>query len=571
MPAHSIVQDLVVLYALAFVLLLIASRARAPVVVSLIVTGMLAGPGGLGLVGSEETVTILSEIGVALLLFMVGLDLPFGDIRRLGRRMALGGSGQMLGTMAVVAPLAVLWVGPTLGAAGFIAFFVAISSTSILVRELTRRNELHTPHGNLALGVLLLQDVLALVALVLAPVLYGSANASLGRAVLQIGVIAAGLTAVTRFVLPPLFRLATAAGREAFGLMVLVASLGTAWLASMLGLSMTVGAFLAGLVIDESEFSHQIHAEIRPLRDLLSSLFFISVGLLIHPAALVPFLPLVLGGAVAVVALKTLGATGGLLLVGVPLRVAATAALGLAQVGEFSLVLGTTALAYGAIDMQTWQVLLGASVLTMMATPTLVRWAPAFGDRLARSLAGQPAATAAATERRGHVLILGFGVGGRLMARALAEAGRPHTVLDLNGAAVREAAGEGLDIFYGDAAAVEPLRAAGAAGAAAVVAVLSDPGATERAVRAVRSLNPSVPIIVRTRYRLEAERMTRAGATLAVAEELEASLEVMAQLLVRLDVPGNLAEELVAGARASLDSSSPRVVVAPPARSEPVS
>lgn len=572
MHAPSIVQELVVLYALAFVLLLVAGRLRAPAIVSLIVTGVLAGPGGLGLVGSEETVTILSEIGVALLLFMVGLDLPFGDIWRLWRSMAVGGGAQVAGTMAVVAPFAVWWFGRSVETVVFVAFFVAVSSTTILVRELTRRNELHTPHGNLALGVLLLQDVLALVALVLAPVMFGSTDASLGRAIVQIVVIAVGLTAVTRFLLPLLFRMATAAGREAFGLMVLVASLGTAWLASTLGLSMTVGAFLAGLVIDESEFSHQIHAEIRPLRDLLSSLFFISVGLLVNPVALVPVLPAVIGLAAAIVAVKTVGATGALILAGVPLRVAATAALGLAQVGEFSFVLGTSAVANGAIDMDAWQVLLGASVLTMMATPTMVGLAPAFGGWLAsRRAPGRMEPPAASVERHGHVLILGFGVGGRLIARALDEVGTPHSILELNGAAVRDAVAEGHPIFYGDATAVEPLHAAGVAQAAAVVAVLSDPGATERAVRAVRSLNRDVPIIVRTRYRLEAERMARAGATLAVAEELEASLEVMAQLLVRLDVPGNVAETLVADARTSMASSSPRTVAAPAVRSGPVS
>lgn len=571
-PTHSIVQDIVVLYALAFVLLVVAGRLRAPAIVSLIVTGMLAGPGGFGLVGSEETVAILSEMGVALLLFMVGLDLPFGDIWRLWRKMALGGGAQVIGTMLVVAPVAVLWFGRSVETVMFVAFFVAVSSTSILVSELTRRNEIHSPHGSLALGVLLLQDVLALVALVLAPVLFGSTDASLGRAVLQILLIAVGLTAVTRFLLPLLFRMATAAGREAFGLMVLVASLGTAWLASTLGLSMTVGAFLAGLVIDESEFSHQIHAEIRPLRDLLSSLFFISVGLLVHPAALVPVLPLVVGLAAAIVVLKTVGTTAALVVVGVPLRVAATAALGLAQVGEFSFVLGTSAVATGAIDMDAWEVLLGASVLTMMVTPALVAWAPAFGGWLGRRRgAGQPDTAVASAAPRGHVLILGFGVGGRLIASALDEVGTPHTILELNGAAVRDAVAVGHPIFYGDATAVEPLHAAGAGQAAAVVAVLSDPGATERAVRAVRSLDPNVPVIVRTRYRLEAERMARAGATLTVVEELEASLEVMAQLLARLDVPGNVAEELVREARTSMASSSPRPVSAPAVRSAPVS
>jgi CPA2 family monovalent cation:H+ antiporter-2 len=568
----SIVQDLVLLYALALVLLLIGGRLRAPAIVSLIATGVIAGPGGLGLVGSEETVTTLSEIGIALLLFMVGLDLSFGEVRRMWRRVVVGGSAQVLGTMAVTAPIAYLLLGSRLETILFVGFFVAISNTSIIVRELTRRNEIHAPHGGLAVGILLLQDLLALVALVLAPVLFGSSDApSLGRALLQIAVIALALAGATRFLLPLLFRLATVSGREAFGLMVLVASLGTAWLASVLGLSMTVGAFLAGLVIDESEFSHQIHAEIRPLRDLLTSLFFISVGLLVQPATLAPVFHWVIGVALAIVVVKTVGATVALRLARVPRRVAATTALGLAQVGEFSFVLGSSALANGAIDPSRWQVLLAASVLTMMATPWLVGLAPAFGGWLARTQEDGEAAEAARREDlAGHVLILGFGVGGRLIAWALRGVQTPHVILELDGVAVREAAAQGHHILYGDATAAEPLRAAGVARAAAVVAVLSDPGASERAVRAVRALNRHVPVIVRTRYRAEAERMIRAGASRAVAEELEASLEVMAELLVRLGVPGNVAEELVGDARRSMASSTARSVSAPAAPSDQV-
>jgi CPA2 family monovalent cation:H+ antiporter-2 len=562
-PAPSIVQDLVVLYALAFLRLLVLGRVRAPAIVSLILTGMVAGPGGLGLVGSEESVARLSEVGVALLLFMVGLDVPFGDLWKLWRGVALGGGAQLAGTIALVAPVAAVMLGARLDSVLFVSLFVAISSTSIVVRELTRRNELHAPHGNLVLGILLLQDLAAVVALVLAPVLLGTSNASLGRALLQIVVVAAALTAATRFVLPLLFRLATAAGREAFGLMVVVASVGTAWLASVLGLSMTVGAFLAGLVIDESEFSHQIHAEIRPLRDLLTSLFFVSVGLIVQPAALLPALPAVLAIAAGIVVVKTAGALAALRLVGTPSRVAATAALGLAQIGEFSFVLGSQAVAHGSIDVSSWQTLLGAGVLTMMASPGLVALAPRFGTWIGGRHPEPGTHGVAAEALSGHVVILGFGVGGRLIARALGAVDVRHVVLELNGAAVQQAARDGLPILYGDATAAEPLEATGVSRAGAVVAVLSDPGATERAVRVVRSLNPHVPVIVRTRYRAEAARMSRAGATLAVAEELEASLEVAAQLLARLDVPGNVIEELIGEARESQSAPSSRPVVAP--------
>jgi CPA2 family monovalent cation:H+ antiporter-2 len=565
-PESSILQDVVLLYALALVFLLAGARLHAPVIVSLITTGVVAGPGVLGLVRSEDNVTLLSEIGVALLLFMVGLDLSFAELRRSWRRVTAGGIGQMALTIGLVAPAVWLLVARRIETALFVGFFVAVSSTSIIIRELQRRNELHAPHGGLTVGVLLLQDVFALVALVLMPVLIGGGAGGLGRALLRIVIIAAGVGLVTRFLLPVLFRLATASGREAFGLMVLVASLGTAWLASTLGLSMTVGAFLAGLMIDESEFSHQIHAEIRPLRDLLTSLFFISVGLLFEPAALWPLWPIALAAA-GIVVVKTLGATGALLAAGAPLRIAGVAGLGLAQIGEFSFVLGRDAAATGLLAPGPWQTLLGASVVTMMITPGLVGAAPAFGDWLARRRRSQ-AAPARPDEPEsvplsGHVVILGFGIGGQLIAATLRDIRTPNVVLELNGRAVQEGVAAGCHIRYADATSPEALRAAGIERALAVVAVLSDPAATERAVRTARALNARVPIIVRTRYRLEAQRMLRAGASMAVAEELEASLEVMAQLLVRIDVPANVAEVLVLSARRAAGAESPRSVTAP--------
>jgi len=570
MHGQSIIQDVVVLYGLALVFLLLGSRLRLPGIISLIVTGVIAGPGGLGLVSSDESVRTLSEVGIALLLFMVGLDLSVHEIRRLWRNAVVGGGAQMAGTMLAVAPFAWWMLGPRAETLLFATFFVAISSTSIVVRELTRRNELHAPHGSLALGVLLLQDVLALVALVLAPVLFGSNGASLGRALTQIAVIGIGLALVTRLALPILFRWATLAGREAFSLTVLVASLGAAWVASVLGLSMTVGAFLAGLVLDESEYSHQIHAEVRPLRDLLTSLFFVSVGLLVRPADLLPVLPLVLLVAAGMVLLKAAGAALAFRLAGVSPRVGVTAAFALAQVGEFSFVLGAEAVTHGAIGGQQWSILLGASVVTMALAPAIVGAAPRLAARLTRASVDDAAGSAAEEHRwRDHVIILGFGEGGRLVSQALSAIGRPHVALDLNGSSVRSALTAGHRILYGDATAEEPLRAAGVEQAAAVVAVLSDPGATERAIRSVRALRRDVPMFVRTRFRTEAERMRRAGATLAVAEELEASIEVMSQLLVQLDIPGQQVEALVDAAREATEAPSARTAlpVGPVARS----
>jgi CPA2 family monovalent cation:H+ antiporter-2 len=325
---------------------------------------------------------------------------------------------------------------------------------------------------------------------------------------------------------------------------------------------MAIGAFLAGLMLAESEFSHQAYAEIRGVRDILSALFFISLGMLVDLPTAMRHLPAIIAISLLIVLVKGVAATGALVASGAPLRVAITGAIGLSQVGEFSFILGRAGLDAGLIPGTMWQTVLGASILTMVATPSLIAAAPEAAIRLARivrpraddartaeggqaltdvgSTGHQPPATS-----RDHVIVFGFGVGGQLVARALRELRVDYLILELNGATVREARAAGEPIVYGDATSPESLHGAHVEHAAAVVSVMSDVDAAARMVRAVRVISPTVPVIVRTRFRIEAERMQELGATVAVAEELEASLEVLAQLLARLHVAGNVIEPLL--------------------------
>ena len=548
MEAHGLLRDLVVVYAVAVTLLVIAGRLGVPAIVALILTGIMAGPSGAGLIQTKSEVDLLAEIGIALLLFMAGLEFSVTGLRESWRGVVIGGVGQVALTAAMAGGLAWLVGAHVPARVVVVGLFVALSSTAIVIKELTRRNQAASPHGRLAIGLLLLQDVLVIVVLVLLPVLVGQSGetARVGPVLLRLVFVLAGVVVVGRIALPALLRIVSATGREAFSVSVLLASIGTAYLTSAMGLSMAVGAFLAGLVLAESEFSHQIHSEVRPLRDLLASLFFISVGMLVEPWSLAGVWPAVIGIAVGMVLLKVLGTTLALLVSGSTLRVAVTGAVVLAQVGEFSLVLGRSAVESGTLGSSEWQILLGAAVLTMMVTPTLAGTAPALGVWFSKWRSGAIAEPEADRHQlRGHVVILGFGVGGRLLARALKDLGTPYLVLEINGATVREALLAGEPVRFADVAAIDSLEAAGVAHAAAVVGVLSDPDASERALRSIRALAPDVPVIMRTRYRQEASRLQKAGATLAVAEELEASLEVLAQLLSRLLIPGNIVDVLL--------------------------
>ncbi len=551
MSHGSLLQELVIVYAAALALLVVARRLRVPAIVALILSGIITGPAGLRVVGTQADVEVLAEIGISLLLFTAGLDFSVAGLRRTWGRVVFGGAAQMVVTTAVVMAIAV-----ALGQSGFrrlvvLGVFVALSSTAIVIKELTRHNQAHSPHGQLAIGVLLLQDLAVIVLLVLTPVLFGGDAAlqgeSLTGAIVRVTAVLAGVALVARMVLPALVRLVSTTGREAFSLAVLLASIGTAWLTSLAGLSMAVGAFLAGLVLAESEVSHQVHAEVRPLRDLLASLFFISVGMLVDPRALASQVPLLIGLAALILLVK--GHLRRMRVHPHPLA---------ASIGGRS---RTRARA-------------GRRVLAPLRGHGKDGWL----DQRAR--------VAAAARRRhpdddGRARPGGTGARGGCPCRELVEGartprarrGRPHeracrdpgvrcgrpghrtraarhrrqtfVALDLNGQTVQQAAAAGEPLVYADVTAPDALEAAGVAHAAAVVAVLSDPDATERAVRSIRTVSTTVPIVARTRYRLEAERLRRAGATVAVAEEIEASFEVVAQLLARLEIPGNIAEVLL--------------------------
>jgi CPA2 family monovalent cation:H+ antiporter-2 len=466
------------------------------------------------------------------------------ELHRIWKSVVTGGALQ-LGLTAVAGALVTRAFGMSGRGSIFVGLFLALSSTAIVLRELARHNRIDSPAGRITVGVLLFQDLAVVLLLLAAPVLAGTVQMTaiasvLGRAALAFTAI----LAVGRFLLPALFRLVTACGqREAFPLAVLVGSVGTAALGAALGVSMALGAFLAGLVLAGSEFSHQAHAEVRPLRDLLTSLFFISLGMLIDISAVAGNIPAIAALAIAAVLLKALVAGASLLLASTPIRVATVASLALAQVGEFSFVLGRDALELGVLPEDVWQLLLPASILTMLVAPTLV----AIGPRAAEWLhAGgvRPTPQSEEVPHGGHVLVLGFGIGGRLVATALREFGIRYHIIDLNGATVREARASGEPISYGDVTAPDTLIASGIEQARAVVVVLSDPDAAMKVVTTARRLAPRVPVLVRARYRTEAARLQEAGA-IAVAEELEASLEVVAQLLAGLEVPGNIIQVLV--------------------------
>lgn len=545
MELEHLLRESVVLLGSAVAVLLLAARLRLPPVVALLLTGLLIGPSGLGWIASTEEVEVFAEIGVVLLLFVIGLELSLARLKELRRPFFLGGSVQA-GVTAALAAGAALALGQGTGRAVFLGFVVALSSTAIVLKLYDDRRETDTPHGRVVLGILLFQDFLIVPMIVLTPVLGGEAGAGPAELAVRFGgsLLAIGaVVIVARKVAPALFdRIARTRIRETFVLGSLGICLALAWVTHALGFSLALGAFIAGLLVSETEYSHQAIADVAPFRDVFASIFFVSVGMLVDLRFAAAHLPAILGLAAGVLVLKGLVAGGAVAALGLPSRVRILVGLGLAQVGEFSFLLMEVGRLHGLLAGEAYQLLLGAVVLTMLVTPLLVRAAPAAAEawlRLQRgAAAGLEDRTAPGVED--HVIVVGFGAGGRLLARVLKEARIAYVVVEMNSETVKRSRREGEPIFYGDASRQEVLVHAGVERARVVVFAISDHSALRRAVRAARGLAPGVEIVVRTRRIDEIEDLRTLGAQEVVAEEFETAIEIFTHVLQRYHVPRNV-------------------------------
>jgi monovalent cation:H+ antiporter-2, CPA2 family len=540
MPHIPLLEDLLVLLAAAVPIAYLFNRLRLPVLAGFMATGVLIGPYGLGLIRDAHAIEALAEVGIVLLLFTIGLE--FSLRRLLGmKRLVFAGGGLQVGlTVGAVAAIAILF-GRHFTQALFFGFLFALSSTAIVLKSYVDRAEVDAPHGRAGVGVLLFQDLSIVPMMLLVPML-GGEETSAARVALTLGAAFAAVAAIVlaaRVLVPRLLHIVVSLrSPEVFILTVVLLVLGTSWLTSAAGLSLALGAFIAGMVLSESEYSHQIVADILPFRDVFNSIFFISIGMLLSLGALWADLWIVLALVGALILGKTLLTLVVLRVLGSPLRVAVTAGIGLAQIGEFSFILARVGVAEGLIGQVDYQRFLAASIISMVATPFLIKFAPAVGywlhARLSPATLPDPSVIGfnpAEPDLRGHVIIVGYGLNGRNLARVLRRTGVNYLVLELNAAAVREAASWGEHIIYGDATRREVLRHARVEQARVVVLAISDPSATRRTLWLVRQINPDAHIIARTRYMSEVEELRRLGADDVIPEEFETSVEIFARVL----------------------------------------
>lgn len=557
MSAPTLLRDLVLLVGLAIPVVALAQRLRVPSIVGFLLTGIAIGPHAFGLVREVESVHQLAEMGVVLLLFAIGLELSLARVARLGRVLLQGGTIQVAGTLAAVALGAVALGAPTERAVLYGAL-VALSSTAIVLKVYTERGALDSADGRLVMPIALFQDLCIIPLVLLVDVLSGSGSTP-GRAVLRVGlsvVVVAVLVLGGRVVVPRvLAQIARVRSRELFTLSIVFLGVGAAFVTQAFGLSLALGAFLAGLVISESDYGAQALSDVIPFRDALAGIFFASVGMLLDLRFVLERPALVVGAAAGVIVLKALVATGAGLSLRRPIQVAVVAGLGLAQIGEFSFVLAELARSAGLLAPDGYQLFLGASVITMLAAPFVIAGArPVAGwvGRLARRPAPPPEEDGETETLADHVIIVGYGVNGRNLARVLDGVGVPYVILEQNAQTVERAREELQPMFFGDATRPEVLEQVHIERARVLVFAISSPADEIRGVTVARALNPGLHIVVRTRYVRSMDELRAAGANEVVPEEFETSLAIFSRVLRYYEVPSNTIAREIEAARVEL-------------------
>jgi monovalent cation:H+ antiporter-2, CPA2 family len=568
MEQLPILKDLAIIAVVGVLVVLLLVRLRLPTVAGLLLAGALIGPSGLALVRDTHRIEMLAEVGVVLLLFSIGLEFSLARLRQIAKQVVIGGSLQV-GLTIIAAICVARLLGLPLERGVLYGFLFALSSTAIVLRALSERGEVDAPHGRFIVGALIFQDLCVVPMVLVVPILAGQGS---GDPMMDVALAlskAAALVLVTmvvaRWLVPRLFAwVDRSRSRELFLLAVLGICIATAYLTSLSGLSLALGAFLAGVVLADSEYAHRAMSDILPLRNAFTSLFFVSLGMLLDVRVVVAQPLAVALFFVAFLLGKWFVATISALSMRFPARVAYLAGIGLAQFGEFGFVLATMAERAKLIDVVEARALLAAGVLSMMITPVVVHLGPRVlaGEKILKPLErllgaqgiNEPAPEHSALS--GHVVIVGFGVAGRLLAQALAEVGVPYLVLELNADTVRAARAAGEPAYYGDVTSPEALEHASVDRADALVLLINDPEATRRAVVAAKRSAPRTPILVRTEYIGSGPLLSQLGADDVVFEELEAGLEMVGRVLRRRKVPRNVIAERIDHARRATQESA---------------
>jgi monovalent cation:H+ antiporter-2, CPA2 family len=537
---QEILRDLAILLAASFPILFIARRIGFPEVFAFLLTGIVIGPHGLKVLREVHQIEAIAEIGVALILFFIGLHFPINRLKSLGKITFVGGTLQMSFTIATFVGLGMLALSLDARQALFYAFLVTFGSTAVILPLITSRGEMGSSYANRFLGASLFQDFAVIPMLLIVPALAvtegGDTIPRMIKSLVIAGLVIAAFVIIARtFVTRMLARIYRLGSNESLTAASVVIVIGTIALAREFGISPALGAFAAGIVIGETEHIHEVSRVLRPFHDLLASLFFASIGMLFNPRFVLEH-PLEVAVVVAVVLLvKPMAAFPAFRATGAASRASLRAAVAITPVGEFSFLLAQEGKRFGLLDTQTEQVFLSVALLTLAASP----WIVAGGVRLGSKLAGG-GESAPPEPMSGHVIVVGYGLNGRNVTRALRAMSIKQLVIEENQDRFEAAREDATRAMLADAADAEVLRSAGVERCVALVVAIASRDESRVIVRQARQLNPTMKIIVRTRLISEVESLRALGADEIIPEEFETSIEIVMRLLRTFHVPGNI-------------------------------
>ena len=548
-----LLEEITVIATVSVIVTLLLGRLKLPVVAGLVLSGALVGPKALSLAHDPEAIEVIAEVGVIFLLFTIGLEFSLSRLKNIFRQVALGGLLQV-GVTTLVTSLVCLGLDLSFPEAVVYGFVFALSSTALVLRTLGERGELDAPHGRFIVGTLIFQDLCIVPMVLVVPLLVNGLDKpetwqaimfALGKAALVVVL----LFATSRKVIPYLFRWVDASrSNEVFILTVLCLCIGTAYLTSLTGLSLALGAFLAGMIVADTDFRHRAMGDILPLRDVFVSFFFVSLGMFFD-FQLLAEKPMEVG----LLLLAFIGGKGLIAILAAsfmrfPPRAAWLAGVGLAQFGEFGFIILQLAIQEGVVVEAEIGTLLNAGILSMFLTPLLVYKAPHFtaGERALDPLAKLLRARSAeeledrTVGHSDHVVVIGYGLAGRLLTNSLSRLKIEAVALEMNSDNVELGRKLGDPVYYADATSEEALGHAHVESCRAIVIMINDNQAIERVISTIARMKVDAPVFVRTQYMRGSEKLSHELPVNIVASEVEGGLEILSLVLNQLKIPRNL-------------------------------
>lgn len=526
----EILQQFVIAMVVAVGVGVFLTRIRISPLIGFLMTGILIGPYGLNLVHSAKEIEGLAEVGVMLLMFTIGLEFSVQRILLMRHEVLVLGSLQIAITASLVFAVMRFFLHFTWQESSLAAFVVSMSSTAVVLKSLQDKGQLQSAPGRIMTGILLFQDLCVVPLMILLPLMGKLQQVSSSEIVLKMALAFVSIPAifyVSKFLLPKVFDIVCGARvNELFMMLVLALCFGLSILTSYMGFSLALGAFIAGMILAESDFIYQIEADIKPLKNVFLSVFFISVGMLLNISFVWENIVTVSLVAVMLIMLKTVVIAAILILYGNPVNVAGYIGLGLAQIGEFSFMLLNMGYSLQIVRAEYYQLFLSASLISMMFTPLFLTVGEVVHNQ---SVLKQ--GVKENTRPQPRVVIAGYGVNGQNLSKILKSLSVPYTIIEINPHTVKKYKKEGEDIVFGDVTRQDNLLHLGIDRAFMMIVAISDWEASLRAVTIARRLNPSLKIIVRTEFVKQIEPLYMAGADVVISQEFEASLEIAAHVL----------------------------------------